>query len=197
MFGEALPPDAEGKVKHRPFHSYTMKQAIEERLHPRCAQELHARGQLLQASEEDRGRSGVRHQEGAKETAEVCREPRPRDPPQGRDHGGPLPRSGAGGQEDRRESAGDGRVQRHRAGHPVFPRDQGVSRRTQKSVSGDRRVFRRARVRRGESQRVLAEWISKRRHRRANPEDPYRFLICADKFQTGYDEPSAPYDVCG
>lgn len=31
IFGEALPPDAEGKVKHRPFHSYTMKQAIEER----------------------------------------------------------------------------------------------------------------------------------------------------------------------
>src|SRR5207248_3462377 len=31
MFGEALPPDAEGKVKHQPFHSYTMKQAIDER----------------------------------------------------------------------------------------------------------------------------------------------------------------------
>jgi len=30
MFGEALPPDAEGRVKHRPFHSYTMKQAVEE-----------------------------------------------------------------------------------------------------------------------------------------------------------------------
>ena len=30
MFGESLPPDAEGKVKHRPFHSYTMKQAVEE-----------------------------------------------------------------------------------------------------------------------------------------------------------------------
>jgi type I restriction enzyme R subunit len=30
MFGEPLPPDAEGKVKHRPFHSYTMKQAIDE-----------------------------------------------------------------------------------------------------------------------------------------------------------------------
>ncbi len=30
MFGEPLPHDAEGKVKHRPFHSYTMKQAIEE-----------------------------------------------------------------------------------------------------------------------------------------------------------------------
>jgi type I restriction enzyme R subunit len=31
MFGEPLPPDAEGKVKHKPFHSYTMKQAVEER----------------------------------------------------------------------------------------------------------------------------------------------------------------------
>lgn len=30
MFGEALPPDSEGKIKHRPFHSYTMKQAVEE-----------------------------------------------------------------------------------------------------------------------------------------------------------------------
>ena len=31
MFGEPLPRDAEGKVKHRPFHSYPMKQAVEER----------------------------------------------------------------------------------------------------------------------------------------------------------------------
>ncbi len=30
MFGEALPADAEGKVRHKPFHSYTMKQAVEE-----------------------------------------------------------------------------------------------------------------------------------------------------------------------
>ena len=30
MFGEALPPDSDGKVKHKPFHSYTMKQAIQE-----------------------------------------------------------------------------------------------------------------------------------------------------------------------
>ena len=30
MFGEPLPPNAEGQVKHQPFHSYTMKQAIEE-----------------------------------------------------------------------------------------------------------------------------------------------------------------------
>jgi type I restriction enzyme R subunit len=30
MFGTPLPPDAEGKVKHRPFHAYTMKQAVQE-----------------------------------------------------------------------------------------------------------------------------------------------------------------------
>jgi type I restriction enzyme, R subunit len=30
MFGQPLPPDAEGKVKHRAFHSYTMKQAVQE-----------------------------------------------------------------------------------------------------------------------------------------------------------------------
>ena len=30
MFGEPLPTDAKGKVKHQPFHSYTMKQAVEE-----------------------------------------------------------------------------------------------------------------------------------------------------------------------
>ena len=30
MFGEALPADAKGKITHRPFHSYTMKQAVEE-----------------------------------------------------------------------------------------------------------------------------------------------------------------------
>lgn len=30
MFGEPLTPDGEGKVKHKPFHSYTMKQAIQE-----------------------------------------------------------------------------------------------------------------------------------------------------------------------
>jgi type I restriction enzyme, R subunit len=30
LFGIALPPDGEGKIKHRPFNSYTMKQAIQE-----------------------------------------------------------------------------------------------------------------------------------------------------------------------
>jgi type I restriction enzyme, R subunit len=31
MFGEPLPPDGEGKIRHRPFHCYTMKQAVGEK----------------------------------------------------------------------------------------------------------------------------------------------------------------------
>jgi type I restriction enzyme R subunit len=31
MFGQALPADAEGRIRHQPFHSYTMKQAVQER----------------------------------------------------------------------------------------------------------------------------------------------------------------------
>ena len=31
MFGEPLPADAESKVKHRPVHNYSMKQAVQER----------------------------------------------------------------------------------------------------------------------------------------------------------------------
>ena len=30
MFGTPMPPDAEGKIKHNPFHVYSMRQAIEE-----------------------------------------------------------------------------------------------------------------------------------------------------------------------
>ncbi len=30
MFGEPLPSDGEGKIKHQPFHTYTMKQAVDE-----------------------------------------------------------------------------------------------------------------------------------------------------------------------
>ena len=81
-------------VKHRPFHSYTMKQAIQEGFILDVLQELHAGRQLLQARQDGRGRPGVRHQAGPEEAAPLRREPRPRHPAQGRDHGRPLPRAG-------------------------------------------------------------------------------------------------------
>ena len=131
-------------------------------LHPGRAQELHAGGQLLQAGQDDRGRPGVRHQAGAEEAAPLRREPRPRHPAQGRDHGGPLPRAGAGAEQDRRPGAGDGGDQRHRAGHPVLPRVPGLPGGAQEPVPGHRRLLRRARVRRREGQRGVAQRLPER-----------------------------------
>ena len=57
IFGD---PYQEGEsVKHRPFHSYTMKQAIEEGFILDVLKELHACRQLLPADEDHRGRSGI------------------------------------------------------------------------------------------------------------------------------------------
>ena len=100
IFGEEY--DAGGQTKQRPFHSYTMKQAHPGGLHPGRAAVLHAGRELLQSYQEDRGRSRVRHQARPEEAAPLRREPRACHPAQGRDHGGPLPRTGAGAQQDRR-----------------------------------------------------------------------------------------------
>ena len=147
----------DGKVKHRPFHSYTMKQAIQEGFILDVLEALHAGRELLQAGQDGRGRPGVRHQAGEEEAAPLRREPRPRDPAQGRDHGRPLPRAGARAEQDRRRGAGDGGDQRHRAGDPVLPRDPRLPRRAQEPVPGDRRLLRRARVRRREGHRGVAQ----------------------------------------
>ena len=152
----------DGKIKHRPFHSYTMKQAIEEGFILDVLKSytpVNSYYKLVKTVEE---RSGVRHQEGEEEAAALCRKPRPRDSPQGRDHGGSLPRAGDGAEQDRRRGAGDGGDERHRAGDPVFSRDQRLSRRTEESVQGHRRIFGRARVRRSESERSIAQRVSDR-----------------------------------
>ena len=55
-----------GEVKHRPFHSYTMKQAIQEGFILDVLEQLHAGRQLLQAGQDGRGRPGIRHEAGAR-----------------------------------------------------------------------------------------------------------------------------------
>ena len=81
-------------------------------------------------------------------------------------------------------------TQRHRARDPVLPRDQRLPRRSA-----------RARTRRSSRSPASTSTAARRSPRRRSTafrrseiadkiqEDPYRFLICADKFQTGYDEP--------
>jgi type I restriction enzyme R subunit len=59
MFGEALPPDAQGKVRHKPFHSYTMKHGYRRAFHSGCAQELHPGAELLWTGQEGGRRPAV------------------------------------------------------------------------------------------------------------------------------------------
>ena len=108
---------------------------------------------------------------------------------EGRDHGRPLPRAG-----DQPRKIG-GKARAMVVTQIASPRDrllrsrQRVPRRDEAPVQGDRRVLRlrsrRQQGHRGAVQRLpeLSE-IPKRIQ-----EDPYRILICADKYQTGYDEP--------
>ena len=110
-------------------------------LHPRRAQELHDGQQLLQAGQDHRERPRVRREEGAQEAAPLRREQRHRDPPQGRDHGRPLPRAGDRAPEDQGSSPRDGRDERHPARGAVLPGVPGVPRRPQEPLSRDRRVL--------------------------------------------------------
>ena len=150
MFGEPLPPDAEGKVKHRPFHSYTMKQAIEEGFILDVLKSytpVDSYYKLVKKIEDDpefdtkRAKKKLRqyvesHDHAIRLKAEIMV-----------DH---FHEQVHGAEQDRRPGAGDGGLQRHRAGDPVLPRLQGVSRGAQEPVPGHRRVLRRARVRRRE-----------------------------------------------
>ena len=85
--------------------------------------------------------------------------------------------------------AGDGGDHRHRTRDPVLPCHQRLPAGAQEPLLGAGRLLRRARVRRREGKRSVAERPALGADRRAVPGGPYRFLVCADKFQTGYDEP--------
>ena len=92
-------------------------------------------------------------------------------------------------EQDRRPGAGDGGDQRHRAGHPVLPRLQDYLTERKSpyqaivAFSGEHE-YGGAKVTEASLNGFPSSEIADRIQ-----EDPYRFLICADKFQTGYDEP--------
>ena len=171
IFGDAdRQPD--GKVKHHAFHSYTMKQAIQEGFILDVLRHYTLVQELLPAREDRRGRPEVRYQEGQEEAAPLRRRPRPRDWVEGGNHGRPLPRPSARAAQGRRRRARHGGDQRRRARNPVLPRHRKVPPRAQEPLPGDRRVRRRPRVRRGESERGDAERLPLRSHRRAHPVRP-------------------------
>ena len=132
IFGE--PYTEGGEVKHRPFHSYTMKQAIQEGFILDVLKNytpVESYYKLVKKIESDPEFDTKRAQ---KKAAALRREPRPCDPAQGRDHGRSFPRAGNRPQEDRRAGPGDGGDQRHRAGDPVFPCVPRLSEGTQKPL---------------------------------------------------------------
>ena len=178
-------------VKHRPFHSYTMKQAIQEGFILDVLENYTPVSSYYQLVKTVEGDPEFDTKRAQKKLRALRREQRPRDPAQGRDHGRPLPRAGDRLEQDRRRGPGDGRHQRRSSARSqYFHAISAYLARAQEPVPGDRRLLRRARVRRAEGHRGLAQRLPERATSPTrSPEDPYRFLVCADKFQTGYDEP--------
>ena len=167
IFGEAVPGGRAGQAPALPQLHH--EAGHPGGLYPRRAEELHAGRQLLQAGQDGRGRPRIRHPEGAEKAAPLRRIARPRHPPQGRDHGRSLSRSGDRPAQDRRTGAGHGRDQRHPARHPVLLCHPGLSARTQEPLPGHRRLFRGARVRRRQGHRSVAQRLSQQQDRRQDP----------------------------
>ncbi|OGR41971.1 MAG: DEAD/DEAH box helicase [Elusimicrobia bacterium GWA2_61_42] len=189
MFGEPLPADAEGKVKHKPFHSYTMKQAIQEHFILDVLENytpVNSYYKLVKKTEEDpefdvkRAQKKLRkyvesHSHAIQEKAEIMVD---------HFHDQVMAKYKIGGKA--RAMVVTSGVQRaiqyfHAAKAYLAERkspyqaivafsgehDFGGAKVTEASLNGF-------------SSGEIAQKIQ---------EDPYRFLICADKFQTGYDEP--------
>jgi type I restriction enzyme R subunit len=189
MFGAPLPPDAEGKVKHEPFHSYTMKQAIEEGFILDVLKNytpVDSYYKLIKKTEDDpefdtkKARKKLRryvesHDHAIRLKAEIMVD---------HFHQQVLAKGKIGGQARAMVvTSGIERaiqyfhavkaylVERKSPYHAIVAfsgeHEYGGAKVSEASLNGF-------------SSGKIAANIQ---------EDPYRFLICADKFQTGYDEP--------
>ena len=189
MFGEPLPPDADGKVKHRPFDSYTMKQAIEERFILDVLQSytpVDSYYNLVKKIESD-PEYGVKkankklrkyvesHDHAIRLKAEIMVD---------HFHEQVLAANKIGGQARAMViTSGIERALQYFSAIKAYLLERKSPYQAIVAFSGEH-DFAGARVSEpslnGFSSNDIAERIQT---------DPYRFLICADKFQTGYDEP--------
>jgi type I restriction enzyme, R subunit len=189
MFGEPLPPDAEGKVKHRPFHSYTMKQAIEEGFILDVLKSytpVDSYYKLVKKTEDDpefdtkKAQKKLRryvesHDHAIRLKAEIMVD---------HFHDQVLAAGKIGGQA--RAMVVTSGIERAIQYFHAF-KDYLVDRKSPyKAIvafSGEH-DYGGARV-----SEVSLNGFSSSDIAKKIQTDPYRFLICADKFQTGYDEP--------
>ena len=192
MFGTP-DPQPDGKVRHLPFHNYTMKQAIEEGFIMDVLTNYTPVSRyfnVMKSIDDDpkfdskRARSKLRRYVG---------EPRVRHSPEGRHHRRPLQRLGVHAQEDGRAGA--------RAMVVVDGVDRAIRYyNTIRGIITERELPFRALVAFSGARKVEGLYDQEVSEAQLNgfpesstaerfQEDPYRILICADKFQTGYDEP--------
>ena len=170
IFGEGF--DEGGQRKHRPFHSYTMKQAIQEGFILDVLANytpLQSYYKLISTVESD---PEFDTRKAQKKLRKLRREQRPCHPAEGRDHRRPLPRSSDRSAEDRRPGTRHGRDREHRAGAPVLPCHRGLSQGAQEPLPGNRGVLGRARVRRHQGHRGVPQRVPEQRDRRAHPGGP-------------------------
>ncbi len=189
IFGEALPSDAEGKVRHRPFHSYTMKQAIQEGFildvlkHYTSVESYYKLVKKVEGDPEfdtKRAKKKLRryvesHDHAIRLKAEIMVD---------HFHEQVLALNKIGGQA--RAMVVTSGVERAIQYFHAF-RDYLVERKSPHqpivAFSGEHE-YGGAKVTEASLNGFPSSQIADKIQ-----EDPYRFLICADKFQTGYDEP--------
>jgi len=189
MFGEPLPPDAQGKVKHRPFHAYTMKQAVQEGFildvlkHYTPVESYY---KLIKKTDDDpefdtkKAKKKLRryvesHDHAIRLKAEIMVD---------HFHEQVLAAGKIGGQARAMVvSSGIARAIQYFRAFQAYLAERKSPYRAIVAFSGEHEVD-------GEklTEASLNGFPSGDIADRVQTE-PYRFLICADKFQTGYDEP--------
>jgi len=189
MFGEALPADAEGKVKHRPFHGYTMKQAVEEGFILDVLKQytpVDSYYKLVKKTEDDpefdtkRAKKKLRryvesHDHAIRLKAEIMVD---------HFHEQVIAASKIGGEARAMVvTSGIERAIQYFHAFKTYLAERKSPYQAIVAFSGEH-AYGGAKVSElslnGFSSGEIAAKIQT---------DPYRFLICADKFQTGYDEP--------
>jgi type I restriction enzyme, R subunit len=189
MFGQALPPDAEGKAKHRPFHVYTMKQAIQERFILDVLEHylpVDSYYKLVKKTEEDpefdtrKAKKKLRryvesHDHAIRLKAEIMVD---------HFHDSVIAPGKIGGKARAMVvTSGIERAIQYFHAIRAYLIDRKSPYQAIVAFSGEHE-FQGVKV----SETSLNGFPSKDIADRIQ-EDPYRILICADKFQTGYDEP--------
>lgn len=189
LFGIPLPPDAEGKIKFRPFNSYTMKQAIQEGFILdvlRSYTPVESYYRLIKKIEDDpefdkkKARKKLRryvesHDQAIRLKAEIMVD-------HFHDHVMSVGKIGGKARAMVVCSGIERAIQYYHA-FKAYLAERKSPYEAVVAFSGEF-DFKGGKVTKASLNGFASNDIADK-----VKEDPYRFLICADKFQTGYDEP--------